>query len=63
VRQALLARLLADWDPVRISAEMEARERDKALIGAWARAVQPRSEYIWQMPPQANLLGESNLGS
>jgi choline-sulfatase len=56
VRDALLARLLADWDPVRISAIMQAKERDKDLIGAWARAVAPQSSHMWEMGPGDNFL-------
>src|SRR6202000_224253 len=57
VVDALLARLLADWNPEKVSATMAARVQDKALISAWAAAVRPESEYIWQMRAEDNYLG------
>ncbi|HVL73003.1 MAG TPA: sulfatase-like hydrolase/transferase [Beijerinckiaceae bacterium] len=59
IRDALLARVLAGWDPLDVSRRMEARIRDKALIGAWGRAVDPRSEYLWEMRPEHNRLDEA----
>jgi choline-sulfatase len=56
VREALTARLLADWDPAAIARIMASRERDKALIGAWGRAVRPGSDYLWAMKPDDNYL-------
>jgi choline-sulfatase len=56
VRQALTARLLADWDPAAIARTMASRNRDKALIGAWGRAVRPHSHYFWTMKPDDNFL-------
>jgi choline-sulfatase len=57
VRDALIARLLADWDPATIAGTMTSRQRDKALIGAWGAAVGPQSEYLWTMRPEDNYLG------
>lgn len=63
VRLALLARLLADWDPERVSAAMEARRRDKELIGAWAQAVQPQNTHLWTMAPGSNELSDLDSNS
>jgi hypothetical protein len=38
---------------------MKARERDKALIGAWAGAVNPANNHVWQMQSTDNYLGLS----
>jgi choline-sulfatase len=56
VREALIARVLADWDPATIARIMALRDRDKALIGAWGRAVRPHSAYLWTMKPADNYL-------
>ena len=57
IREALLERVLAGWDPVEIDRTMKQREADKALIGAWGRAVNPPSAYHWQIMPEHNMLG------
>jgi choline-sulfatase len=59
IREALTSRLLADWNPMMIDARMKAREQDKGLIGAWARAANPASNYVWQMQSKDNYLGLS----
>ncbi len=56
VRDALVARILADWDPRAVAERMEARARDKALIAAWGKAVRPPSEYLWELLPEDNFL-------
>lgn len=57
IREALLARLLADWDPDRIDRTMKARVLDKELIGAWGRATNPPNSHLWPILPDHNLLG------
>ncbi len=57
MRDALMTRLLADWDPDEIDRRMTLREADKALIGAWGRAVDPPNAYHWQIGPEHNMLG------
>jgi choline-sulfatase len=57
VRDTLMARLLADWDPLEIDRRMVLREADKALISAWGRAVDPPNAYHWQIMPEHNMLG------
>lgn len=56
VRDALLARIFAQWDPVAIDRRMRARVADKALLGAWCRATQPPSTYVWELRPEMNRL-------
>jgi hypothetical protein len=56
VRDRLMARLLADWDPVAIDARMRARRADKDLIGRWARHVRPPDTHRWDLNPEFNRL-------
>jgi len=56
VRDALLARVLAGWDPEAIDARMRRRVADKQLLGAWARATSPESTHIWKLTPEQNRL-------
>ncbi len=56
VRDALVRRLLADWDPERVASRMAARRRDRALLGVWARAVRPPDAYRWQLRMEDNWL-------
>jgi choline-sulfatase len=62
VRQGLLQRLLADWDPEAVRRRMRARRLDKDLLGAWARQVQPQSQYLWALRPEQNRLDAWNRG-
>jgi choline-sulfatase len=57
VRDGLMARLLAEWDPDEIDRIMRAREADKALIGAWGRATSPPETLRWEIRPVHNYLG------
>lgn len=56
VRDALLQRVLADWDPAAIDARMRRRVADKQLLGAWAQETKPESAYLWKMTPEQNRL-------
>lgn len=56
VRDRLMRRLLADWDPERIRARMAERRRDKDLLAAWAREVEPESRFLWPLSPEQNRL-------
>jgi arylsulfatase A-like enzyme len=56
VRDALVRRVLADWDPMAIDARMQRRAVDKQLLGAWARATRPESTYVWKLTPEQNRL-------
>ena len=56
VREALTRKVLADWDPEGIRNRMQARRRDKDLLGAWARQMHPQNQYRWEFKPEENWL-------
>jgi choline-sulfatase len=56
LRDALVAELLADWDPVAIEAAIEGNIASKALLRDWARKVRPPSSLMWPMRPEHNRL-------
>lgn len=56
VRETLLRRLLAGWDPDLIARRMANRTRDKEILGAWAAATNPDDTYLWKMLPDHNQL-------
>jgi choline-sulfatase len=58
VRDGLMARLLATWDPEAIARRMRRRRLDKDLVGAWCRTMQPPDAYRWQLRMEDNWLGE-----
>ena len=58
VRDELLAKLLADWNPDAIAARMRARRQDKDLLGAWARHVKPADQHRWNLAPEQNRLDD-----
>ena len=53
---ALVGRVLADWDPEAIGRHMAERVADKALLQAWARTVQPPDTYRWPIKMEDNWL-------
>lgn len=59
VRDRLLQRLLADWDPEAIGQTMARRREDRKLLGAWARAVRPGDVIRWPLVPEQNRLEAS----
>ena len=56
VRDALTARVLADWDPENIKRRMCERRLDKDLVGAWTRAVRPDDQFRWNVTPEQSRL-------
>ena len=56
VRDALLERLLADWDPEEVARRMLRRVTDKALVSQWARATRPPDTIRWQLTADQNRL-------
>jgi choline-sulfatase len=62
IRNALMQRLLADWDPDAIDRIMRQRNEDKTLIGAWTRATNPPNSHYWPIRPEHNRL-DSESGS
>jgi choline-sulfatase len=59
VRDALVAKVLAGWDPDRIRQRMLERRADKDLLGAWARRMHPPNQYLWEFKPEENWLGRA----
>ncbi|MEZ5862750.1 MAG: hypothetical protein R3D25_01190 [Geminicoccaceae bacterium] len=56
MRDALTARVLADWDPEAIAARMAARRQDKTFLAEWARAANPPDTCRWAMTAEQNWL-------
>jgi len=56
VRERLLARVLDGWDPEHIRTRIAERRRDKDLIGAWARSIEPSDAFRWTLLPEQNRL-------
>lgn len=56
LREQLLRRLLADWDPDRIAALMRERRREKDLLAEWACATEPPDAWRWPIVPDMNRL-------
>ncbi len=56
VRRELRSALLSDWDPVAIRATIERRNRDKAVLKAWAESVEPADSYRWETRVEDNWL-------
>jgi choline-sulfatase len=56
VRNELLARLLADWNPEVIAAKMAAKRGDNAVLRAWARQTNPPDQHRWDLRPEMNYL-------
>jgi choline-sulfatase len=56
VRDTLLARVLADWDPDVIARRMLKRRCDKELLAAWCRTANPPEVYRWQLRMEDNWL-------
>jgi choline-sulfatase len=50
IRDGLLARALADWHPDEIGRELLQRERDSAVMEAWAKRTHPPETHRWAMP-------------
>jgi choline-sulfatase len=59
VRDALVERVLADWDPEAIARHMALRVADKRLLQAWARAVNPPDSYRWPVKMEDNWLEQA----
>jgi hypothetical protein len=59
VRDALAARVLADWDPEAIARRMAGRVASKRLLQAWARTVDPPDSYRWPVKMEDNWLEQA----
>ena len=56
IRDNLLGRLLADWNPEVIAATMAAKRTDNAVLRAWARQTNPPDQHRWDLRPEMNYL-------
>jgi choline-sulfatase len=56
---ALVGRVLADWDPEAIGRRMAERVANKALLQSWARTVMPPDSYRWPIRTEDNWLEEA----
>jgi choline-sulfatase len=56
VRDALLERLLADWDPEEVAGRMRRRVADKELVNRWARETRPLDTIRWPLTADQNRL-------
>jgi choline-sulfatase len=50
IRDALLRRVLSDWDPDDVAARLVRREADAAILQNWARLTAPPEAHRWAMP-------------
>ena len=58
IRDGLTARILADWNPETISADMAARRQSKELLKSWSRSVLPPDCHRWKLLEEDNWLDE-----
>ncbi|HEY1328016.1 MAG TPA: sulfatase-like hydrolase/transferase [Casimicrobiaceae bacterium] len=56
VRDTLMARVLDGWDPGTVATRIRERRRDKDVLDAWARNVQPQDAFRWELLPEQNRL-------
>ena len=56
VREALTARVLADWDPEAVAEKMAEKRRDLELIRGWVRQTGPAEQFRWELRPEMNYL-------
>ncbi|MDB2407178.1 sulfatase-like hydrolase/transferase [Jannaschia sp.] len=60
IRDRLLHRVLADWAPEQIKRQILVRDREAALLSAWAQQTSPQEQHRWDMPrgESSGLAGE-----
>ena len=58
IREGLTAKILTDWDPETIIADMAAKRESKELLKSWSRSVLPRDHHRWQLLENDNWLDE-----
>ncbi len=56
IRDHLLGKVLAHWDPEEINAVMAKRRAQKELLGQWSHNVNPEDTYRWQLRMEDNWL-------
>ena len=58
VRDSLIAKILADWDPEAVIADMAMRRESKELLKAWGHSVLPPDTHRWTLLEEYNWLDE-----
>lgn len=58
IKTKLLNRLLENWDPDEIERRMLDKQKDKEILGFWARETSPTEAYVWDLTPEMNILEE-----
>ena len=58
IRDGLTAKILTDWDPEAIIADLAAKRESKELLKSWSRSVLPRDHHRWQLLENDNWLDE-----
>ena len=59
VREALTTRVLADWDPEAIKAELTRTLPQKRLLMDWSQAIEPSDTYRWVVKMEDNWLDKT----
>lgn len=56
LRNGLIARVLADWNPDEIARHMARKVTNKRLLADWAKAVRPAESHLWEIKIADNWL-------
>ncbi len=56
IRDELMGRILAEWQPELIAAKMVDKRKDNAVLRAWAKETAPPDQYRWDLRPEMNYL-------
>lgn len=56
LRNSLLKKLFDGWDAESIAGRMRERRVEKDVVDAWAKMIQPKSEFLWPFDPADNFL-------
>ena len=59
--ESLVARIMEDWNPEAIIADMTSRRESKELLKSWSRSVLPADQYRWELREEDNWLDEDEL--
>ncbi len=56
VREALTARVLADWDAEAVAEKMAEKRKDLEIIRGWVQETEPAEQFRWELRPEMNYL-------
>lgn len=59
IREGLVARVLAGWNPEAIARRVLQRRRDKEVLAAWCRTVRPPDTFRWKLRAEDNWLNQA----